>query len=159
MQPLAYLLPTSHHSQFTTRRSRPPCRLLRRRRARRARSRRLRRLQGLRPQASWLPPPSILLLVPAAHRSLPQQLLPIPCCEVSRALLYPSATRRAIHVRSLTYSHTLLTYYVRSLAAGARAELRGAAPRGAARVSVTCALPSAVDGTEFRARSGLQLYK
>ena len=51
-------------------------------------------------------PPSILLLVPASHRSLPQQLLPIPCCEVSRALLYTSATRRAIHVRSLTYSHT-----------------------------------------------------
>ena len=41
---------------------------------------------------------------------------------------------------------------MRSLAAGARAELRGAAPR----VSVTCALPSAVDGTEFRARSGPQ---
>ena len=44
--------------------------------------------------------------------------------------------------------------YLRSLAQGARAELR----RGGGRVSVsvTCALPSAVDGTEFSAASGLE---
>ena len=63
---LAYLPPTTYyvylllttHCLTLTRRPRPASRLLRRRRARRARSRRLRRLQGLRAQASWLPPPS-----------------------------------------------------------------------------------------------------
>ena len=40
--------------------------------------------------------------------------------------------------------------YVRSLAQGARAELRRSG------LSLTCALPSAVDGTEFSAKSGLE---
>ena len=66
---------------------------------------------------------------------------------------YLAPTSNLPHTYLAPTSHLPHTY-LRSLAAGARAELRGAARRdaGAGRVSVTCALPSAVDGTEFRQR-------
>ena len=66
---------------------------------------------------------------------------------------YLAPTSHLPHTYLAPTSHLPHTY-LRSLAAGARAELRGAARRdaGAGRVSVTCALPSAVDGTEFRQR-------